>query len=188
MPVFGFKAKLRKVSANNGDKSRLFHPEFIGNFSILCCGYFGVTADNAQGDIAGHPAAPHQPPAASASPSPPQSSPSALSCLAFLSLPCYPFPVKEHHKKHLHQPPAEFARAEVVRDSWYWKERQERCERKNKRDRELMMPSHPKPGGKMRVLYHAQGHPVYEDIAEYRKRAWNRAHRRAHKTTEPPKG
>lgn len=65
-------------------------------------------------------------------------------------------------------------------DEWEREQRREQI-------RNMKMPAHPKPKGKMRVLYHAQGHPVYEDIAEYRKRVWNRAHRRAHKTTEPPK-
>lgn len=102
--------------------------------------------------------------------------------------------MKGRRKKQLHHTPAEFAEAAQARafresrrqgaidwDEWEREQRREQI-------RNMKMPSHPKPKGKLRVLYHAQGHPMYEDIAEFRKRVWNRAHRRAHKTTEPPKG
>ena len=102
--------------------------------------------------------------------------------------------MKGRGKKRLHETPAEFAEAAEARafresrrqgaidwDEWEREQRREQI-------RNMKMPSHPKPNGKRRLLYHAQGHPVYEDVAEYRKRIWNRAHRRAHKTTVPPKG
>lgn len=102
--------------------------------------------------------------------------------------------MKGRGKKHLHETPAEFAEAAEARafresrkshaESWREWEREQRREQ----IRNMQMPSHPKPKGKRRLLYHAQGKPVYEDVAEYRKRIWNRAHRRAHKTTVPPKG
>ena len=102
--------------------------------------------------------------------------------------------MKGRGKKHLHETPAEFTEAaearaaiEARRGPHAWRDEWER-EQRREQIRNMQMPSHPKPKGKRRLLYHAQGRPVYEDVAEYRKRIWNRAHRRAHKTTVPPKG
>ena len=106
--------------------------------------------------------------------------------------------MKGRGKKHLHETPVEFAEAYDRKrfinringhseDAILYETEQEVSYRR-KEIRNMKMPAHPKPKGKRRLLYHAQGHPVYEDVAEYRKRIWNRAHRRAHKTTVPPKG
>lgn len=100
------------------------------------------------------------------------------------------------NRRRLHETPPEFQKAkeaQAARLAW----EQQACgyrickseeEAKREKIRNSKMPAHRLPRGKRRLLYVGQGVPVYEDEADYRRRVWNRAHRRAHKTTEPPKG
>lgn len=48
-------------------------------------------------------------------------------------------------KKQLHQPPHEFAVANKARRGWDWILKREREAARSERDRERVMPSHPKP-------------------------------------------
>lgn len=102
--------------------------------------------------------------------------------------------MKNGKRRTLHQPIPELKEAAEAKlpkpwePCWAQREREERLAAKRERDRNRKMPAHQSARGKRRLLYIGQGVPVYEDEADYRRRVWNRAHRRAHKTTEPPKG